>query len=719
MELLVLLSFLEGEVPVKIVWTRMGTNLRRLFEPPDLGSGDLNRRARLLHSILIFLIAFTIVLGFIYWLLLPQNWLVRGLILIAILVEFASFFTLRGGRLRFAGAGLVYLLWVVLMLTILFMDGIGGPSILGQVLLIFLGGLLIGSRFAAVLTILTVLGNYLALLLDLSGNLMLSNLQLTLPGMWVVQSAYLLLAFGVMLALARSIRESLEAAQSNEEGLRDRVAELRQAQTQLQMSEQTLRSREDILVALRAAAEKLFRSPNFDDAVQEVIGDLGRAADIDRIYICENHLDSNGEFFVSQRFAWSYKDVDSQINNPELDAFYFEKRGFTRWVETLSRNVILKGHVRDFPESERGFLSSLGTISTLVVPIFIGPRWWGFMGFDETKHKRTWSPSEEDALRGAGGILGGAIERMHAERALSTSESRYLGILQDQFDLIGRYKPNGRLIFANSAYARYFGMNPDQVSEMKIWTQVPPDGVERLKAKIASITPSQPVSVTQSINTRFDGEQRWIEWTDRGTFDDAGKLVEIQAVGRDIHEEVRLRKQLEESLLQMETQAMSDGLTGLLNRRAIMEHAEAEWQRAQREKKPLSLVVMDVDRLKDINDTFGHLIGDQALVKLAELMKNGMRRYDWVGRWGGDEFLLILPGSGMQESHDVAERLRQRFKQSKIKLNGGQDIELHVSLGVASQPSIEKGGDTLQTLIARADQALYKAKQSGRDQVGI
>jgi two-component system chemotaxis response regulator CheY len=243
--------------------------------------------------------------------------------------------------------------------------------------------------------------------------------------------------------------------------------------------------------------------------------------------------------------------------------------------------------------------------------------------------------------------------------------------------------------------------------------------VERLKAKIASITLAQPVSVTQSINTRFDGEQRWIEWTDRGTFDDKGVLVEIQAVGRDIHEEVRLRKQLEESLLQMETQAMSDGLTGLLNRRAIMEHAEAEWQRAQREKRPLSLVVMDVDRLKEINDTFGHLVGDQALVQLADLMKNGMRRYDWVGRWGGDEFLLVLPGSGLQESREVAERLRQRFKQSKIKLNGGQGIELHVSLGVASQATISKDSDTLQTLLARADQALYKAKQSGRDQVEV
>jgi diguanylate cyclase (GGDEF)-like protein/PAS domain S-box-containing protein len=696
----------------------MIAKLRRYFEPPDLGSGDLNRRARLLHSILIFLIGFTIVLGFIYWLLLPLNWVVRAFILTALLIEVGAFFTLRSGSLRLVGAGMLYLIWAVLMLTILSTDGIHGPSSLGQILLIFLGGLLIGVRFAAVLTGVTLLGNYIAMLLELNGRLVFSEIQFTLPGIWVAQSAYLLLAFGLMLALGRSIRESLDNVQDSEQGLKEHVAELRQAQTQLQMSEQTLRNREEILVALRVAAEKLFRSPNFDAAVQEEIGDLGRAAGIDRIYICENHLDKNGELFETQRFAWAQESAYSQINNPELEAFYFERRGFNRWVETLSQNVILKGHVKDFPKSEREFLSSLGTVSTLVVPIFVGQRWWGFMGFD-AKQERAWSPTEEDALRGAGGILGGAIERRKVEQTLMQTEALYLGILQDQFDLIGRYRPDGQLIFFNTAYARYFGLNPNNSSTMTIWSQIPSVGEEQLKAKIASITPSQPISVTQNINTRFDGEERWIEWTDRGTFDDKGNLVEIQAVGRDIHEEVRLRNQLQESLLQMETQAMSDGLTGLLNRRAIMEHAEAEWQRAQREKRPLSLVVMDVDRLKEINDTFGHLVGDQALVQLADLMKNGMRRYDWVGRWGGDEFLLVLPGSGLQESREVAERLRQRFKQTHIKLNGGQGIELHVSMGVASQSKIKEDGDTLQTLLARADKALYKAKLSGRDQVEV
>lgn len=692
--------------------------LRANFEPPDLGNRDLTKRARLLHTILIFLLVFTLILGLIYWLLVP-NWLGRFFVIMAIAIELVSLLTLRSGRLRPAGAILVYLLWAVLMLTILVADGIRGPSVLGQLLLIFLGGLLIGTRFAAVLTVFTLLGNYAALLLEISGGLIYANLQLTLPGHWVFQSAYLLLAFGLMLILGRSIRESLEDVRDREQELKDHLAELRQAQTQLEMSDQNLRRRERILETLRIAAEKLFRGQSFSDAVQEILQDLGQATSIDRVYIFENHTSETGELLASQRYEWVDEGVEAQIDNPALQSFSFERAGFTRWAELLGHNEIVKGHVKNFPPSEREVLTVLGMVSVLVVPIFVGDDWWGFIGFDETQWEREWSPAEEDALRGAGGILGGTIERRRAELELGRSEARYLAILQDQIDLIGRYKPDGQLIFVNDAYARYFGFDPDKTTEMNIWTQIPPEGIQAVKAKIASLTPEQPVSVTQNLNKRADGEQRWVEWTDRGAFDHEGQLIEIQAVGRDIHEEVGLRKQLEENLIQMETQAMTDGTTGLLNRRAIMEHAEAEWQRAQRERRPLSLVVMDVDRLKEINDTFGHLVGDQALIRLADLMHSGMRRYDWVGRWGGDEFLLVLPGTDLHEAREVAERLRVRFKQNKFQLKGGQEIELHVSLGVASQSSIDQGSDSLQNMLARADQALYKAKQAGRDQVAV
>jgi diguanylate cyclase (GGDEF)-like protein len=197
-----------------------------------------------------------------------------------------------------------------------------------------------------------------------------------------------------------------------------------------------------------------------------------------------------------------------------------------------------------------------------------------------------------------------------------------------------------------------------------------------------------------------------------------GDMVEIQAVGRDIDEEVRLKKQLEESLLKTESLAMTDVLTGLLNRRAIMEHAEAEWNRAQREGRALTLIILDLDYLKQINDTYGHLAGDRALDHMAGLLRSSMRRYDWAGRWAGDEFLLVLPGTGHAEAVEVAERLRVRVKKSKVTVKDNQEIDLQISLGVAGL-EVVKPEDSLQSLLGRADQALYQAKQEGRDRVGV
>lgn len=370
------------------------------------------------------------------------------------------------------------------------------------------------------------------------------------------------------------------------------------------------------------------------------------------------------------------------------------------------------------PESERAVLDPQGILSLIIVPIFIGESWWGFIGFDETKWEREWSPAEEDALRGAGGILGGAIERNETEQRLNQSEARYLGILQDQLDLICRYKPDGSLLFANDAYVRFYGVRRSQIPKLSVWAQILPDRVEGLRAKINSLKVEDPVAVSESLSERADGEKRWIEWTERGIFNNRGELVEVQAVGRDINDEVRLRKQLEESLIKTESLAMTDGLTNLLNRRAITERAEAEWQRAQREDRPLSLMIIDLDHLKEINDTHGHLVGDIALSTVADLMRGSMRRYDWVGRWGGDEFLLVLPGTPRRDAVEVAERLRQRVKQTRLPLDEGVEINLQLSIGVAGYDQPKDRGP-LSELLLRADEALYQAKQGGRDRVSV
>jgi diguanylate cyclase (GGDEF)-like protein/PAS domain S-box-containing protein len=453
--------------------------------------------------------------------------------------------------------------------------------------------------------------------------------------------------------------------------------------------------------------------------VRIVMKDLGVATGVDRVHIFENEIaQGTGDLLSNEVYEWVAEGVPPMLRHPRFKSMHFREAGLMRWVELLSRNEVMKVNVRDLPDHERMRLQLQGLQSVLIVPIFVGDDWWGFIGFDEAKWEREWSPAEEDAVRGAAGILGGAVQRQKAERALNQSEQRYLAILQDQTEMICRYTPEGRTTFANEAYTRFFAVPSSQVRNSLVWAHMDPKVVEQLKAKIESLTPSHPVSTSRNRNRRADGQERWMEWTDRGIFDPNGVLVEIQAVGRDVDEEVHLRQQLERNLRETETQAMTDALTGLLNRGAITDYAQAEWQRALREERPLSVVIMDVDRLKQINDTYGHLAGDEALRQLGEQVKAGMRRYDWAGRWGGDEFMLVLPGADLEAARDVAERLRNRFSKQKLKLEAGE-VKLEVSLGVAAQIVIEPSVDSLEKLFIRADEALYRAKQAGRNQVAV
>jgi diguanylate cyclase (GGDEF)-like protein/PAS domain S-box-containing protein len=695
--------------------------IRRLLERPDLGDAEKNRRVKLLHPIVLVLILSTIAFQFALLWLAPDNWVVKWILAAALLAEVLAFWQLRRGRLGIAAGGLLSLLWGILMVTIFLGGGINSVSMLGQMLIIFMAGLLVSEAFAVLTTALTIVGNYFSMLIQQAGPLPFANLTFAMPTVWAFQSIYFLIALGLMQAYVRNLRSSFDEMGQDAEMLKERVTELRQAQAQLEMSDQNLRRREAILESIGIAAEKLFRSQSFGESVQQVIKDLGLATGVDRVHIFENHRDpSSGDLLSSERYEWVAEAVSSRIGDPRFQSMSYQASGLGRWADQLARNEVLNIRVNDVPEMERIRLEKQGLLSQLIVPIFVGNDWWGCIGFDQNMRERHWSPSEVDTLRGAAGILGGAIERRWAERALNQSEARYLAILQDQFDLICRYTPDGRTTFANDAYCRYFGVSQEKLTNYNVWGNVLPTDVEALRAKIDSLTPKQPASISLSRNRRADGEMRWLEWTDRGIFDEMGQIIEVQAVGRDIDEEVRLRSQLEDNLRKTEAQAMTDALTGLLNRRAIMEHAQAEWERAQRERRSLSVVIMDVDYLKQINDTLGHLAGDAALKALAEIMHASMRRYDWAGRWGGDEFLLVLPGTQLTEARNVAERLRQRFKQNKVELKDqNQFIELHVSLGVACQAQVDAEKDSLENLIARADQALYKAKQGGRDQVGV
>jgi diguanylate cyclase (GGDEF)-like protein len=163
----------------------------------------------------------------------------------------------------------------------------------------------------------------------------------------------------------------------------------------------------------------------------------------------------------------------------------------------------------------------------------------------------------------------------------------------------------------------------------------------------------------------------------------------------------------------LEMLASVDPLTGLLNRRAILNKLDESIKHSRRYEINLSVIMLDIDHFKEVNDNYGHFIGDHVLKKIALFLQRKIRDTDAAGRLGGEEFLVVLPKAIMSSALTVAERIRENLATTKMKNLIGDVFSITVSQGVASY----KPGDSVSSLISRADDAMYSAKQNGRNRV--
>jgi diguanylate cyclase (GGDEF)-like protein len=165
-----------------------------------------------------------------------------------------------------------------------------------------------------------------------------------------------------------------------------------------------------------------------------------------------------------------------------------------------------------------------------------------------------------------------------------------------------------------------------------------------------------------------------------------------------------------------QSQALTDSLTGVYNRRGLLEMAAADFAKAIARGYSFSGIMIDLDHFKNVNDTHGHDIGDQVLREAAKRFKNCIRGLDYVGRYGGEEFLVILPETNLNTARIVAERLRKAMADKPVIAGDGLELNVTTSLGIASR---DENSKTLEILITRADQALYVAKHNGRNCVAV
>ncbi len=176
----------------------------------------------------------------------------------------------------------------------------------------------------------------------------------------------------------------------------------------------------------------------------------------------------------------------------------------------------------------------------------------------------------------------------------------------------------------------------------------------------------------------------------------------------------RLATRLDRTQRVLKEATITDELTGVRNRRYIMERLKEEFERAKRQHTPLGLIVLDIDHFKSINDTFGHLFGDTVLRMVAVQMRMTLRKYEVLARTGGEEFLIISPDSNIEGIVHIAERVLNVVRDNKI-VDRGRQISVTVSAGA----TMLRETDTVDTFLSRADDALYQAKNRGRDRVEV
>jgi diguanylate cyclase (GGDEF)-like protein len=200
--------------------------------------------------------------------------------------------------------------------------------------------------------------------------------------------------------------------------------------------------------------------------------------------------------------------------------------------------------------------------------------------------------------------------------------------------------------------------------------------------------------------------------TDMHGDEESYPLKEIEEISQVVDELIASRtSDLTTAYRKLEHMAIHDRLTGLYNRIRIDEKLEQEILRAHRYGSPFSLILIDIDNFKVINDRHGHLAGDRVLCGLADMLSGGVRETDLAGRWGGEEFIVILPETGQDSAFELADRLRRRFAEHRFQNDDGIEIPVTFSCGISQYQE----GDSAASLFERADQALYLAKDRGRN----
>ena len=303
-------------------------------------------------------------------------------------------------------------------------------------------------------------------------------------------------------------------------------------------------------------------------------------------------------------------------------------------------------------------------------------------------------------------------EQKLAEDALRESEERFRALFDRSLDCVYIHDLEGRFLDANPAALSLLGYDREDMLSVSVASMMDQDQIaDSLNSLDAMLRTGFQKELVEYRLRRKDGSYVTVEALASVVYHD-GKPLAILGVARDITE----RKRMEEALLASERNfqrlSITDGLTGLYNQRHFYERLNSEIGRANRYGDPLTILLLDVDDFKRYNDTFGHLEGDKVLSGLAEVVRQALRETDSAYRYGGEEFVVILPHTKGMAGATTAERIRSEVEKVSFPPDGGSGRHVTISIGVAEYAPGEEG----EEFVKRADRNMYRAKENGKNQ---
>lgn len=382
--------------------------------------------------------------------------------------------------------------------------------------------------------------------------------------------------------------------------------------------------------------------------------------------------------------------------------------------------------------------------SWLGVPMVVGDEVIGVMSTQDYDNENAFSNPDVALMSAIASNVGIALknaqlyqeiqdelsERRRAEAALADSQERLQAIFDNAGAGIGVAWENAKFIFVNDRWSNMFGFSSEELSEMTIWELCPADDNKIIHENFDSMADGLLDSF--QVENRFlnkDGSTFWGTASAKAIRREDGTLENVILIISDItllktteadliRANQLLVTQLEEIAIlrdRLREQAIRDPLTNLYNRRFMEETLTLEIHRARRANSTVSLVMMDIDHFKSVNDQFGHRAGDFVLESLGQMLLANTRKSDVACRYGGEEFLIVLPGSSLEDAARRAEHFRLNFEAIRIS---GKDRSTNatMSIGVACFPDHGEDGEQV---LNRADEALYQAKAAGRNCVVI